>query len=344
MLRQLAAFGITGIHDIARVDAISQGRLFPTAVERSTTNLDLFEDLRFRGELTVRVYPILTLATWRELKAHRITPGAGDDMIRYGALKQFVDATLMDAPFANTPNYAGSLSFRVTDEQAVRDDIIAADAAGFDIAAHALGDGANRKLADWYEAAIAKNPARDRRFRFIHAWYPAPREVERAGRMHAIADITPSQLVSELDGMEARLGPARAAYAFPWRSLADHGVRLDIGSDWPGSFDRNTVSPLNPMENIYYAVTRQRVDGTPAGGWRPDQALTVDEAIRAYTINPAYAAHEERVKGSLTAGKLADLVVLDRNIRHAAPRDVLAAKVRLTILGGRVIYAAPGVP
>jgi hypothetical protein len=341
MLRQLASYGITGIHDIARVDAVSQTKLYPTAVERSATSLELFQDLRARGELTVRVYPILTLANWRDYSALGIRPGAGDDMIRFGALKQFVDATLMDAPFANTPDYAGSLSFRVTDLDTMAADIAGADALGFDTAAHVLGDRANRILADAFEAAIAKNPPRDRRFRFIHAWYPAPQEVARAGRMRAIADITPSQLISELDGLEARLGPERAAYAFPWRDLIRHGVRLDIGSDWPGSFDRNTVYPLNPMENIYYAVTRQRRDGAPPGGWVPAQALSVDEAIRAYTLNPAYASREEAIKGSVTAGKLADLVVLDRNIRKVAPGEILAAKVRLTILGGRVIYGAP---
>jgi hypothetical protein len=341
MLRQLAAYGITGIHDIARVEAVSQTKLYPTAVERSATPLELFQDLKARGELTVRVYPILTLANWRDYAALGIRPGEGDDLIRYGALKQFVDATLMEAPFANTPDYAGALSFRVTDLDAMAADIAGADALGFDTAAHVIGDKAHAILADAYEAAIAKNPPRDRRFRFIHAWYPAPREVVRAGRMQAIVDITPSQLISELDGLQARLGPARAAYAFPWRDLARHGARLDIGSDWPGSFDRSTIYPLNPMENIYYAVTRQRRDGTPAGGWIPAQALSIDEAIRAYTLNPAYAAREEAIKGSITEGKLADLVVLDHDIRTIPPREILATKVRLTILGGRVIYAAP---
>lgn len=339
MLHELNHYGITGIHDIARVEEISQTKLYRTAVERSYTNLDIFKDLRTQGELTVRVYPILPVANWADYKAYGITPGSGDEMIRYGALKMFVDGFMMEQPYSNNPNYSGGYSFRVVDEKGLRDDAVGGDSAGFDIATHVIGDKAHRLLADWYEDAIHSNPARDRRFRFIHGWYPAPREVERMGAMKAIVDVTPYHLIRELTGMEERLGHDRAAYGFPWRAMIDKGVRLDIGSDWPGSFDRNNIAPLNPMENIYYAITRQRLDGTPAGGWHAEQALTVDEAIRAYTINPAFASHEEAIKGSVTAGKLADLVVLDKNIRKASPRDILATKVRLTIFNGKIIYS-----
>jgi predicted amidohydrolase YtcJ len=264
-------------------------------------------------------------------------------MIRYGALKLFVDGFWMNEPYTNNPNYSGGLSFRVVSEKALHDDIVGADAIGFDSAAHVIGDHAHRLLADWYEDAIAKNPPRDRRFRFIHAWYPSPREVERMGAMHAIADITPYHLIRELDGMQTRLG-ARANFAFPWRTMIAHGVRIDIGSDWPGSYDRNNIAPLNPFENIYYATRRARLDGTPKGGWLPNQALSVDEAIAAYTINPAYASREEGLKGSLTPGKLADLAVLDRNIRKLTPEQIRDTKVRMTILGGKVVYAAPAAP
>jgi predicted amidohydrolase YtcJ len=339
MLRLLNSYGITGIQDISRVDEISQTKLFETAVERSFTNLDLFKDLKARGELTVRVYPILSLVEWRELKAAGITPGSGDDMIRYGALKVFVDATLMEKPFDNTPGYAGALSYRVVSEAANAADITGADALGFDIAAHVLGDKAHRLLAGWYEAAAARNGPRDRRDRFIHGWYPAPREVERMGAMHAIVDVTPSQLIEELPVIRAQLG-ARADFAFPWRSMIEHGVRLDIGSDWPGSFDRNSVFPVDPFENIYYAVTRRPLGAPPAAAFHPEQALTVDEAIAAYTMGPAYASREEAVKGSITPGKLADFAVLDRDIRKIPPAEIPHTRVILTILGGRVVYDA----
>lgn len=341
MLRLLNSYGVTGIHDIARFDEVSQTKLFATAVERSFTEVGLFKDLRSRGELTVRVYPILSLAGWRDYRALGITPGAGDDMIRYGALKVFVDATLMETPFETTPDFAGVLSFRVADETSEAEDIAGADALGFDVAAHVMGDKGHRLLADWYEAAIARNPPRDRRFRFLHAWYPAPREVARMGEMHAVADITPDQLIGELPAMRARLG-VRADGAFPWRDMIKAGVRIDIGSDWPGSFDRTSVSPVNPFENIYYAVTRRPLAGGEA--FHPEQALSVDEAIAAYTINPAYAAHEEAIKGSIAVGKLADFAVLDRNIRKLPPREIARTRVRLTILGGKVVYDARATP
>lgn len=339
MLRELNSNGFTSIHDIARIDEISQTRLYRTDVERSATDLGIFTDLRERGELTVRVFPILTMANWRDYAAHGIAPGSGDEMIRFGALKAFVDGFYMSKPFDDRPNYSGGLTFRVVDEQSLRDDIVGSDAIGFDPAVHVTGDKAQQLLLDWYEDAIRVNPARDRRFRLIHAWYPATVEVERAGKIGAIADIQPHHLVRELGDIEKQLGPERARFAFPWRTMIERGVRISLGSDWPGSFDRSSVEPLSAIENIYYAVTRQRLDGTPAGGFHPEQALTVDEAIRAYTINPAYGSREEGLKGSITVGKLADVVVLSRNIRKIPPREIPSTRVLHTIFDGRLVYS-----
>jgi predicted amidohydrolase YtcJ len=338
MLRELNRYGITSIHDIARVDEISQTKLYRTDVERSTTDLSIFKDLRARGELTVRVYPILTLANWRDYAPYGITPGSGDDVISYGTLKMFIDSSYMSQPFANNPTWSGVLSFRVIDEQTLNRDVVGADALGFDTAAHVTGDRAHRMLLDWYEDAIRTNPPRERRFRLIHAWYPARAEVERAGRIHAIADIQPHQLVDEAPGVLERLGPERAAFAFPWRTMIEQGVRITLGSDWPGSFDRNTVSPVNPLENMYYAVTRQSLDGSPSGGFHKEQALTIDEAIRAYTLAGAFASRQEALKGSITEGKLADVVVLAKNLRKIAPRELPGVHVRYTVFDGRVVY------
>jgi predicted amidohydrolase YtcJ len=214
---------------------------------------------------------------------------------------------------------------------------------GFDSAAHVTGDKGVAVLLDWYEDAIRRNPPRDRRFRLIHAWYPSPEEVERAGKIHAIVDVQPYHLIRELSGMEERLGSERAAFAFPWRAMIRHGIRISLSSDWPGSYDRNNIAPVDPLENIYYAVTRQRLDGTPAGGFHPEQALTVDEAIRAYTLNPAFGSREEMIKGSITEGKLADVVVLTKDIRKILKREIADVKVRYTIFDGRVVYPAePG--
>jgi predicted amidohydrolase YtcJ len=246
----------------------------------------------------------------------------------------------MEEPYLNTPGYAGSFTFRFVDEAKMSDDIAKADEAGFDAVVHTVGDKAHRLLLDWYESAILRNGPRDRRFRVIHAWYPSAREIERIGKLALFVDITPQQLVNDLSSVDAKLGPERAKTAHAWRSFLEAGARLDIVSDWPGSYNEQRVTPLSPLENIALAITRQAPDGTPADGWHPEQRLTVDEAIAAYTIVPAHASHEEDRKGSITVGKLADLVVLSRDIRSLGPAEIRATTVDLTLLGGRVIHQA----
>lgn len=339
-LAQLRSVGITSIHDVARLDAASQRQLFHTHLERSATDLELFRELQRRGELTARVYAFLSLPLWRDVVAAGIRPLTDEGLIRFGALKAFIDGFLMDEPYLNTPAFAGSFTFRFLDESTMADDIAKADGAGFDPVVHTVGDKAHRLLLDWYEAAAVRNGPRDRRFRVIHAWYPSPREIERIGRLGLFVDITPQQLVNDLSSVEAKLGPARAKTAHAWRSFLDAGARLDIVSDWPGSYNEQRATPLAPLENIALAITRQSIDGAPPGGWHPEQRLTVDEAIAACTIVPAHASHEEDRKGSITIGKLADLVVLSRDIRSLPADDIRATRVDLTILGGKVIYDA----
>src|SRR5437660_7542405 len=327
-LEDLRRAGITSIHDVARLDDLSRRRLFHTDVERSATDLEIFRELQRCGELTVRVYAFLTLALWREVVAAGIRPRSDEGLIRFGALKAFIDGFLMEAPYADVPRFAGSFTFRFVDEATMAADIAGADAAGFDPVVHTIGDKAHRLLLDWYEAAIRANAPRDRRFRVIHAWYPSAREIARIGKLGLFADITPQHQVN--DGVvERRLGPQRARTAHAWRSLRDAGARLDLVSDWPGSFNEQRATPLSPLHNIALAVGR---------AWHPEQALTVAEAIAAYTINPAFASYEEDLKGSITAGKLADLVVVSRDILSAPPEAIRQAEIDLTILGGKVVY------
>ena len=328
-LEDLRSAGITSIHDVARLDDLSRRRLFHTDVERSATDLEIFRELQRRGELTVRVYAFLTLALWREVVAAGIRPRSDEGLIRFGALKAFIDGFLMDAPYADVPRFAGSFTFRFVDEATMAADIAGADAAGFDPVVHTIGDKAHRLLLDWYEAAIRANAPRDRRFRVIHAWYPSAREIARIGKLGLFADVTPQHLVNDAASVERRLGPERARTAHAWRSLKDAGARLDLVSDWPGSFNEQRATPLAPLENIALAVTRE---------WHPEQRLTVAEAIAAYTIDPAFASYEEDRKGSITEGKLADLVVLSRDILSIAPPAIRETAVDLTILGGRIIH------
>jgi predicted amidohydrolase YtcJ len=337
-LGELARVGITSIHDVARLDALSQRAIFHTHVERSATNLEIFRELERRGELTVRVYALLTLALWKDAVDHAVRPRTEEGMIRFGALKAFIDGYLMDEPYVDRPGYSGAFSFRFVDPETMERDIVGADRNGFDPVVHTIGDKAHRLLLDWFEAAIRSNPPRDRRFRVIHAWYPSARDIERMGRLHLIADVTPNHLLRTFKGVERSLGPERARTAHAWRSLIDAGVRIDLVSDWPGSYNEQEPTPVSPVENIGYAVTRQDRDGNPPGGWHPWERLTVKEAIEAYTINPAFASYEEDRKGSITEGKLADLVVLSKDILSLPPGAIHSAEVDDTILGGKLIY------
>lgn len=337
-LADLRRLGITSIADVTRDPALADRRIFHTDVERSSTDVRIFRELQRRGELSVRVYAFLSLPLVNEVKAAGIRPRTDDGRIRYGALKGFVDGFLMDEPYADNPRWSGAFTFRFVEEATMAADIAAADAAGYDPVVHATGDRAHRLLLDWYEAALARNPARDRRFRVIHAWYPSASDVARMGRMRTIVDITPNHLVRTLRTVDRALGPERAKTAHAWQSLRRAGARLNIVSDWPGSYNEQEPTPLDPLENIALAVTRQDPHGRPAGGWRPDERLTVEQAIEAYTINPAFSSYEEDRKGSVTEGKLADLVVLSRDILSASPAEIRATKVDLTVLGGSVIH------
>ena len=338
-LDELRRVGISSIHDVARLDTATQRHVFHTDVERSATDLELFRELQRRDELSVRVYAFLSLPTWRDAVAAGIRPRSDDGLIRFGGMKAFIDGFLMEAPYAGG-SFAGDFTFRFVDEATMAADIAGADAAGFDPVIHTIGDKAHRLLLDWYEAAIRANPSRDRRFRVIHAWYPSAREVARIGKLGLIVDVTPQHLVNDLADVDRKLGPERAKTAHAWRALCEAGAQLDIVSDWPGSFNERRATPLSPLQNIALAMTRQTPDGRPAGGWHPDQRLSVHEAIAAYTITPAFASYEEDRKGSISVGKLADLVVLSRDILVASPAEIRATRVDHTILGGRLIYTA----
>ena len=322
-------YGITSIHDIARLDAVSEEQTYSTYAERSYSDVGIFQDLERRGELSLRVYALLPLQSWANLAAQGIRPGAGDDWIRYGALKDFEDGTLMLAPWSNRPDYSGNWTFRFPGEQQMKRNIVEADRAGYDIGVHVIGDRALDLLLDWYETAARQNGPRDRRFRAIHAWFATPEDIERAGRLHVIADVTPSQLSHDPQAIERIAGPVRAKTAFAWKDMLGAGVKLDLVSDMPGLYNKQDVSPFDPLVNMHDAVTRT---------WHPEQAITVEEALAAYTLNPAFASREEKRKGVIETGKFADLVVLSEDILNDSPESLLSAKVLYTIAGGKIVY------
>ncbi|MDE3103492.1 MAG: amidohydrolase family protein, partial [Chloroflexota bacterium] len=331
-LEDLRRAGITSIHDVARVDALSQRRVFHTDVERSATEIELFRELQRRGELSVRVYAHLSLPLWREAIAAGLRPRADDGRIRIGGMKGYIDGFFMDEPYLGGRS-RGDFTFRFTDEATMAADVAGADAAGFDPVVHTIGDRAHSLLLDWSEAAMATNPPRDRRFRVIHAWYPTAAHIERIGRLGLLVDVTPQHVASDAGVVDRKLGPARARTAHAWRSLADAGARIELVSDWPGSFNEQRATPLAPLENIALAVTR---------AWHPEQRLSVEEALVAYTRTPAYASYEEDRKGTLSEGKLADLVVLSDDILRTSPERIRDARVDLTVLDGGVIFEREG--
>ncbi len=346
VVKQMNRYGITSIQDIARTDAISQTHIPRANIDRSYTDTMIYIKLREEGGLTVRVYAFQPLEVWSDLKPFGITPGSGDAMIRYGILKDFTDGSLMFEPTKDHPNFTGNWSYRFPGEDVMEKNIVDADRAGWDIGIHVIGDKALHELLGWYMKAYEANPQRatgprERRFRLIHLEHAQPEDLKHAGAMHLIADVTPYHLVGDTEGLEENLGPERAKYSWAWQTMMRDGLRLDLVSDMPGLYNQSAVGPYDPIENLYYATTRQNLAGEPSGGFHPEEVFTMEQAIEAYTANPAYASHEEALKGTITAGKLADLAVVSGDLLKEKGTEILKSKVTMTMLGGRVVYERP---
>jgi hypothetical protein len=240
-------------------------------------------------------------------------------------------------PYRHRPDSKGKLRDVMFPAGNLERLIRGADRAGFTVTVHAIGDQANRILLDTYERVFADRPLRDRRFRVVHAQVVDPADLPRFARLGLIAEVQPYHCIDDMRWMEERIG-ARARNAYPFRALADQGARLSFGSDWPGT--NASYYPINPLLGLYAATTRQTLQGRPAGGWFPEQRIGLDQALRCFTANNAYATFEEDAKGMLRSGYLADLAILDRDILARAPAELLETRVLATIAGGRVVYSA----
>jgi predicted amidohydrolase YtcJ len=331
-LEEVRRFGVTTLHDnVADFD-----------------QLRLLEELKAEGRLSVRVWARMWLSEWERVRDHvaaarlpALRGGWGDDVIRLGGLKAWVDgimgnsSALFFEPYRHQPDSVGKLRDVMFPEGNLERLVRGADAAGFTVTVHAIGDKANRILLDTYERVFAANPPRDRRFRVVHAQVVAPEDLPRFGRLGLVAEVQPYHCIDDMRWMEERIGTrARNAYAF--RSLARAGARLSFGSDWPGT--NASYYPINPLLGIYAAVTRQTLEGAPPGGWFPDERVSLEEALTAFTAGNAYASFEEDTKGTIAEGRLADLAVLDRDILSRPPRALLEARVLYTVVGGRVVH------
>jgi predicted amidohydrolase YtcJ len=315
-----ASVGVTSVTDMSAGDDVG-----------------LYQWMLERGELKTRIYAIRSIVSWEVLARTGVRGAFGNDYLRIGGLKGFADGSLGSStafffePYSDTPGTRGLLFDQMLPEGIMLKRVEGADKAGLHVMIHAIGDEANAQILDIYRQVQQKNGARDRRFRIEHAQHLRPTEIRRFGEQKVIASMQPYHAADDGRWCDKRIGAERSKGTYAFRSLLQSGAVLAFGSDW-------TVAPLNPMEGIKAAVTRQTLDGKHPGGWVPEQKITLDEAIHAYTVGSAYAEFADKVKGSITVGKLADLVMLDRDIYTMDPGDIDKAKVALTMLGGRIVY------
>ncbi len=295
-----------------------------------------FKELQRRGELTARFHCRLPLSQWKQLASTGVTVPFGDEWVRFGSLKAFADGSLGSTtalfyePYDSDPTTVGLPSDILLDGK-LEEWALKADAARLQLSIHAIGDSANSRILDIFEKIVENNPSWDRRFRIEHAQHIHPRDFGRFARLGVIASVQPYHAIDDGRWAESRIGHERCKTTYPFRSFLDHGIRLSFGSDW-------TVAPLDPLLGIYAAVTRRTTDGKNPDGWFPEQKITVKEAIQAYTITNAYNVFEEDEKGSITPGKLADIIILSDDILTIDPVEIGNASVDMTIVGGRVVY------
>lgn len=316
--------------------AASKGVVGVSSVSAPWAEVAALRRAHAAGRLKTRVSVYVPLGDWRRMADSLRTSGPGDDWIRTAGVKGYVDGSLGSGtalffePYADDASTFGLL---VTPEDSLRRWIGAADSAGLQVVVHAIGERANALLLTIFDSVARAHGARDRRFRDEHAQHLRPEDVARFRALGVIASMQPYHAADDGRWAGKRLGPERVRNSYVFRSLIDSGARLAFGSDW-------TVAPIDPMLGLAAAVTRRTIDGANPGGWIPEQKISLDEALRAYTVNNAYAIFAESHRGMLRRGYKADLVLLDRDLSTIRPEDIGNAQVRATIVDGRVVYEA----
>jgi predicted amidohydrolase YtcJ len=295
------------------------------------------------------------LDRWEFMAGLGIRIGFGDEWIRFGATKAWIDGIMGNSsarfyePYTHNPSSRGiwrdimfpfERSPDKPEEMQSRLERLALDAdnAGIQLTVHAIGDEANGYLMDMLERIIARNGEKDRRFRLVHAQIMTDRDIKRGGEMNIVAEVQPFHTSDDMRWMEERIGRDRSRGAYAFRRLWDSGATVSFGSDSPGTNASRYF--LNPMLGLYAAVTRKTLSGQPEGGWFPQEKLTIEEAIQAYTLNTAYAGFEEDIKGSITVGKLTDMAAHSDNLLTINPDDIKDVTVQMTVVGGKIIHEA----
>ena len=316
-MQYVAAHGVTSVHNMGYWEEYT-----------------VFKRAHEAGKLATRIYAAVPLASWEQLRDEIAIHGRGDDWLSIGALKAFVDGSLgshtsaMLEPFTDAPDDTGLLVNDVVDlYRWIRD----ADAAGLQSIMHAIGDRAIRIQLDIYERIARENGARDRRFRIEHAQHLSAADVGRFKELSVIASMQPYHAIDDGRWAERVIGHQRAGLTYAFRSLLDSGATVAFGSDW-------FVAPPIPLLGIDAAVTRRTLDGANPEGWIPEQKISAEQALRAYTVNAAFAGFSETRIGTLARGRLADFVLIDRDLTRVPVDEIVDARVMRTVIGGETVF------
>jgi predicted amidohydrolase YtcJ len=292
--------------------------------------------LRAKGETDMRFFSFVPLSDWQKMADIVKREGRGDDWVRWGGMKGLADGSLgsrtalFHRPYDDAP---GSRGIRVNTLEHLREWVLQADRSNLNVSVHAIGDEANDDILDLYADVAKTNGPRDRRFRVEHAQHLTPAAIPRFARQQVIASVQPYHAIDDGRWAIQRLGAERLKGTYAFKSLLDSGARVCFGSDWP-------VAPFAPLTGIAAAVLRQTIDDANPGGWLPEQRITVEQALIAYTATSAYAGFQEDRLGRLAPGYLADLIVLDKDLLRIDPRQITSATVLRTVVDGKERFAA----
>jgi predicted amidohydrolase YtcJ len=324
--RALAYAASVGVTSVQHMDA-------------SYADIAIYAELLQRGELTTRIYAAPLITHVEDQATIGVRHAFGGPYLRIGAVKAFADGSLGSGtayfyePFLNQGSNRGLLADEMHPISLMRDRYMTADAAGIQICTHAIGDEGISTILDLYADVVKAHGEADRRFRIEHAQHMAAQDFDRFAQLHVIASVQPYHAIDDGRFAESHIGHDRASRTYAFRTFLDHGVRLAFGTDWE-------VAPLDPLLSVYAAVTRATLDGKNSKGWFPEQKLSVAETIEAYTMGSAYAEFQESEKGSITPGKLADMVLINEDIFSIAPEKIRDVRVLKTFAGGRLVFDA----